>query len=73
MHTDTCDNHHLHNAFGDALNFLDNPHKFKKFLYTFRHSKNYDESKNNKFLPIIDLITYLNTSYSFFRQSLSRF
>ena len=33
---DYCDDHGIHNSFGDGLKFLENPKKYKKFLYKFR-------------------------------------
>ncbi len=32
----SCDNHGMHNSFRDGLKFIENPLKYKKYLYKFR-------------------------------------
>lgn len=31
-----CENHAIHNSFGDGLKFIENPKYYKKLLYKFR-------------------------------------
>ncbi len=64
---DFCDNHGIHNTFGDGLKFVENPLKYNKFLYKCRHRIRYQKKE-----PLVTIIKYLNNSASFFKKSPKR-